>query len=200
MTQRYIYTDKVGAGPEHPNKRWGLFSTELTADEAAQRYALDAVRRDAWFGVVLLEPGEERPSAYLQVSPRGNGVTLHKLNPHGSIDASYTWGAYYQPQDDAPYTGDEDRLFLDAITWYVYPEGERFFSRSESLGSVSMQFRPDGYAKEDRTTRRGFGEPSEVETREFRDVDVTANWLPIPEFGEWDDYFHPEADEDSSVA
>lgn len=200
MTLRYIYANKVGAGPEHPNKRWGLFSEELTVEQAAARYALNAVRRDEWFGVVLLEGGAERPQAYLQVSPRANGVALEKLDAHGSIEASYSWGAYHQPEDGRPYEGDDDHLFLDSIVWYVYPEGEGFFRRNASIATVHMDFRPDGYAKEDRVTHHGFGKPSDVETREFRDVDMTANWCPIPEFGDWDALFHPETEEGSGAA
>jgi hypothetical protein len=194
MTQRYIYTDKIGAGPEHPNKRWGLYSTELTVEEAAARYALDAVRRSDWFGIVPLEPDAGRPRAFLQMCPRANGVELNKLDERGSIVAAYTWGAYYDPSDPEPYQGAESRVFLGAMTWYFYPEEDRFFRRSQSLGHVTMEFRPDGYAKEDRVTRRGFGEPHDVETREFRDVDVSANWFPIPEFGDWDAFFQPEPD------
>lgn len=199
MTQRYIYADKVAAGPENPSKRWGLFSDELTAEEAAARYRLDPSKRDEWFGVVLVESEAERPQAYLQVSPRANGVTLERLDAHGSVAASYSWGAYYQSEDGRPYSGDDDRIFLDSIVWYVYPEGERFFRRSASIATVEMGFRPDGYAKEDRVTRGGRGEPSQVESREFRDVDVTANWFRIPEFGDWDDLFHPEVEEGSQA-
>ncbi|MFT3797985.1 hypothetical protein [Microbacterium sp.] len=192
MTQRYIYTDKVGAGPEHPKKRWGLFSTELTVEEAAARYALNAVNRSDWFGIVLLEPGEDRPRAYLQMCPRANGVELDKLGPHGSIEAAYSWGAYYAPADLQPYEGDADRVFLGGMTWHAYPDESRFYDRVQSLGHVNMEFRPDGYAKEDQVTRRGFGQPSDVETREFRNVDVSANWFAIPEFGDWEAFFHPE--------
>ncbi len=192
MTQRYIYTDKIGAGPEHPNKRWGLFSTELTVEEAAARYALDAVRRSDWFGIVQAEPDEHRPRGFLQMCPRANGVELNKLDAQGSIVAAYTWGAYYDPAKPQPYQGEEERVFLGGMTWYFYPEENRFFRRNQALSHVTMEFRADGYAKEDRVTRRGFGEPSDVETREFRDVDVSANWFRIPEFGDWDAFFHPE--------
>lgn len=200
MTERYIYANRVGAGPEHPNKRWGLFSEELTVEQAAARYALDPGKQDEWFGVVLLEDGAERPRAYLEVCPRVNGVKLAKLEAHGSIEASYSWGAYHQSEHGRPYEGNDGRIFLRSIVWYVYPEGERFFRRNESIATVHMDFRPDGYGKEDRVTHHGFGKPSDIETREFRDVDMTANWFPIPEFGDWDALFHPEAEEGSGAA
>lgn len=192
MTQRYIYADKVGAGPEHPKKQWGLFSTELTSEQAATRYALDGDRSSDWFGIVLLEAGAERPSAYLQMSPHANGVKLHKLNAHGSIEAAYSWGSFRRQTDSASGEGGDDRLFLSQMIWYAYPEGKKFMSRSKSIGNVTMQFRPDGYAKEDRVTRRGFNEPDAVETREFQNVDVSANWFHVPEFGDWGAFFQPE--------
>lgn len=192
MTERYIYTDKVGAGPEHPKKQWGLFSKEISVEDAAERYRLDAARRDDWFGIVLLGEGQERPGAYLQMCPRANGVELHKLDAYGSVEVAYTWRAYYTPSDTAPYVGDESRVFLSTITWYAYPDEPRFYLRNASLGNVSMTFGVDGYGKEERVTKRGFGEPADVETREFRDVDVSANWFDIPAFGDWDRFFHPE--------
>lgn len=193
MTRRFVYTDKVGAGPEHPKKRWGLYSTELSVEEAAARYAMDAVRREAWFGIVLIEPGEEQPREFLQMCPRANGVELNKLDEHGSIEVSYAWRAYYTPSDSLPYAGDQQSVFLSTYTWYAYPEEPRFFPQMSSIGHVSMTFGIDGYAKEERVTKRGFGQPSDVETREFRDVDVTVNWTRIPEFGDWDAFFHPES-------
>lgn len=195
MTHRYIYADKVGAGPDHPNKRWGLFTAELTPEEAEMRYARDSGRSNDWFGIVLLEAGAERPRAYLQMSPRANGVKLHKLNAHGSIEASYSWGKSSGQTESAFGDGSDTRLFLSQMTWYAYPEGEKFMSRSQSVGNVTMQFRPDGYAKEDRVTRRGFNEPDAVETREFQNVDAAANWFEVPEFGDWDAFFHPEPEE-----
>ncbi|NHB84972.1 hypothetical protein G7085_11085 [Tessaracoccus sp. HDW20] len=105
----YIYADKIGAGPEHPAKQWGLFTRELTPDQAAELYALNAAQRNDWFGVVRLEDGQQRPTAYLKVCPQGNGIELHRLSGYGSITAAYAWGAYYEPRNDAPFEGTADR-------------------------------------------------------------------------------------------
>lgn len=190
-TGPFIYTDKIGAGPEHPDKRWGLFSTELTPSRAAIRYGLNAVRRSRWFGVVLLKPGEKRPRAYLQVCPRANGVELNQVNEHGSIVASYIWRAYYTPSKNVPYTGNEDKVFLSSYTTYVYPKKAQFFRRNQSVGHVDLTFNPNGDIKQELVIPRGFGEPSNVETEEYHGVDVTENWLKIPEFGDWDGFFNP---------
>lgn len=192
MTGHIIYTDKVGSGPEHPNKRWGLFTTELTPDEAKARYELDAMCREDWFGIIPIESGHDRPLSYLQMCPRANGVVLQKLNVHGTVEASYTWGAYYTPADKRPYDGDVDKVFLHKIVWYAYPEEAMFFDILDSIGHVAMNFRPDGYARKEVVTDNGFDRPSDVETREYRNSDVSDNWFAIPEFGDWDALLHPD--------
>lgn len=187
----YIYTDKIGAGPEHPDKQWGLFSKELTPDRAAIRYGLNAVRRSRWIGVVQLKPGEARPSSYLQICPRANGVELNELNEHGSIISSYIWGAYYEPSDKKPYTGSETRIFLSSYTSYVYPKKPQFLRRNQSVGHVTLFFNPNGDIKQELVIPKEFGEPAAVETEEYHGVDLKENWTNIPEFGDWSALFNP---------
>lgn len=66
---------------------------------------------------MLIEPGEDRPRAYLRMCPRANGVVLQKLTEHRSIAASYKWGAYFSVSEDEAYEGDDDRVFLGSIYW-----------------------------------------------------------------------------------
>lgn len=188
-----IYTDKVGAGPPHPKKRWGLFSKVLSEEEARDRYELDAVRRQAWFGIVLVDDEHDVPVSYLTMSPRANGVALAKLGTYGSIEASYVWGTYYDPADDSvPFEGDVSRVFLGGIRWYSYPDESRYLLRGEAQGNVGITFRENGIAREDTVTNHGFNEPPDVRTREFTGVDLSANWFSIPGFGDWDRFFAPE--------
>lgn len=191
MTQKYIYTDKVGAGPEHPDKQWGLYSKVLTPEKAKARYNLNAMHRAKWFGVVS-EHGDDRPTSYLQVCPRANGVVLQKLNQSGSIEASYTWVAYYTPPNLQPYDGAEEKVFFAGVTRYIYPDGENYYRQSQSVEHTTISFRPDGYAKEEKVTKHGFNEPSDVELSEYQNVDVSANWFTIPDFGDWAAFFQPE--------
>lgn len=188
----YIYCDKVGAGPEHPSKRWGLYSKELTVGQARARYGLDAVKRSDWFGIVRIDE-EGRPTSFLQICPRANGVKLQRISRVGSVDASYIWDAYYDPADTSvPYAGGQESVFLGQICWYSYPSADEYLRVDQCLGLVMMNFREDGYVKEDLITSRPFGEPNEVTTTEYRDVPVEENWLPIPEFGDWEGFFSPE--------
>lgn len=190
MAAQYLYTDKIGAGPDHPDKRWGLFSSELTDDQARARYDLDAGRRQDWFGIIPLTDADRRPRAFLQMSPRANGVELQQLDENGSVASTYIWRAY-DPADEHPHAAPQGSVFMSSIAWYGYPEGDRFLRRVQSLGHVVMDFRQDGTAVETRTTKRGFGEPSDVEEREFANVDVSANWFDIPQFGDWEPFFNP---------
>lgn len=55
-------------------------------------------------------------------------------------------------------------------------------------------FRENGYVKEDTNQRAPMGEADAVTTREFEEVDVSVNWFDIPEFGDWEAFFHPEGE------
>lgn len=184
MTHRYIYAEDIGAGPDRPGSRWGLYSRELTVAEAAERYDSGSGDRDARFGVILLEDGHDRPRSYLELSPHARSVVLRRLNPHGSVAAAYAWGAAAAPDNAA--------LFLDRLTWYAYPGGARFFCPGESVSRVCMSFRPDGYAKQDRVAVGMLGQAAVLGSNEYNGIDVSANWTDVPEFGEWDTLFHPD--------
>lgn len=190
---RYIYADKVGAGPENPNKQWGLFTKELTPDEAQARYELNARQDGEWFGIVRFDEELGRPTGLIQMCPQANGLKMQKLDAHGRVEASYIWGGYYEPhhKDPTPYNGNATQIMLAQITWYAYPEEERFLDLLDSIGRVTMQFEADGYVKESIVTSHGFGNPEDVETRESRGVDVSHNWFDIPKFGDWEPLFNP---------
>ncbi|MCW4459973.1 hypothetical protein [Microbacterium sp. MPKO10] len=202
MSHRYIYTTQVGtrADTNDPGRPWGLYfaDDELTEDAARARYALEPQdRQNGFIGIVRVEDGEERPSAYLQMGPRANGARLHNLGPHGVIQVSYTWDAYHEPpRASDPYEGDASQVFLGSIVWFTYPDENQFWRQSKNVGSVMYDFRENGYARADESVRGGFGNPDEVTTREFENVDVSANWFDIPEFGDWEAFFHPEGDEE----
>jgi len=192
MSHSYFYATQVSARPDSPDRKWGLFFTknELTEDEARARFALEPMdRENGFFGVVRVPDGADRPQSYLRVGPRANGLELEKLNEHGTVVASYTWRAYAEGEQEA---SSPERVFLGTIVYYGYPDEDRFWPLRKSIGSVMMVFRENGYVKEDTTQRGAFGEPDDVTTREFEGVDVSANWFDIPEFGDWEAFFHPE--------
>jgi len=111
----------------------------------------------------------------------------------GQLKVLTPGGAYYEPhyKDRTPYNGNATQIMLAQITWYAYPEEERFLNLTDSIGAVTMQFDADGYVKEEIITPQGFGKPMHVETRESRGVDVSHNWFDIPKFGDWEPLFNP---------
>ncbi|MGO1839856.1 MAG: hypothetical protein ACTH2J_07495 [Candidatus Microbacterium stercoravium] len=193
MSHSYFYATQVSARPDSSDRRWGLYFTknELTEDEARARYALEPLdRENGFFGVVRIAEGEDRPRSYLRVGPHANGMELEKLNEHGTVVSSYTWGAYAHGEvRPSPLPS---RVFLGTIVYYGYPDEDQFWPLRKSIGSVMMDFRQNGYVREDTIQRGPVGEPDAVTTREFEGVDVSANWFDIPEFGDWEAFFHPE--------
>ncbi|MGO1235836.1 MAG: hypothetical protein ACTHY8_09940 [Microbacterium gubbeenense] len=195
MSPSYFYATQVSARPESDDREWGLYFTKnsLTEDEARARYGRDPRDRENGFiGVVRLADGEDRPRSYLRVGPRANGMELEKLNQHGTVVASYTWRAYAEgEQQETPST---ERVFLGTIAYYGYPDEDGFWPLRKSIGSVMTIFRENGYVKEDTNQRAPMGEADAVTTREFEEVDVSVNWFDIPEFGDWEAFFHPEGE------
>lgn len=194
MSHRYVYAAKAAAVDpvKYPAKKWGLFQAdkELTEEEAASIYAADSSRTHDWFGIVRLEDGSNRPSAYLQMCPGANGVKLHRLRPSGSIEAIYSWGRWSE-EEQQPQAG-PPRLFLGGIRWYAYPDDSQFWAQNQAVGQVAMQFRQDGWAREDVVTPGMGADPDQVSTTESTGVDVSSNWTEVPEFGDWERFFHPE--------
>ncbi|NQX11507.1 hypothetical protein HQQ80_07720 [Microbacteriaceae bacterium VKM Ac-2855] len=153
---------------------------------------MNAANRGKWFGIVRLNEAGQ-PVSYLQMYPRANGVVLHKINLHSTVEVGYLWSGYFHPKDESvPYEGDNESLFLDQVTWYSYPHEDKHLRRNHSMGHVTMRFREDGYVKEEVVTSGDVENPDDVEFREFRGVDVSKNWFTIPEFGDWGHLFHPD--------
>lgn len=193
MSHRYVYARKAAASDpvKFPAKRWGLFQAdnEITEAEAAEIYASDPANTDKWFGIIRLEDGADRPSAYLQMCPGANGVEMHRLGPAGSVDAAYGWGRW---DTEGGSAAEPRKVFLNSITWYAYPDKDQFWRLSQSVGTVNMTFWQDGRAKEDVVTHGTGADPDQVTTTESKGVDMSANWVDVPEFGDWERFFSPE--------
>jgi hypothetical protein len=76
----------------------------------------------------------------------------------------------------------DGRYFRKEVSDYLYPDATRRYNLNEAVLEVDAGARPDG---------TGFVEVSDfvarkASTTEFRDIDVSSFWLPIPGFGDWD--------------
>lgn len=190
MTHTYSYIDRADASALHSDRRRGPDFTGLTPGQAAARYALESDCPTQAFGIMLLTDDEDQPHAWLQMSPRARRVVLRRMNAHGSVATSFEW-ACLDAQSDSD--ADDDAVFLQRLTWYAYPGEPRFFEQSEAVGTVTMEFTPDGHATRQRVTEHSFLNPNEAEISEYSDVDITANWVRVPEFGHWEEFFDPIA-------
>ncbi|MFT2710877.1 MULTISPECIES: hypothetical protein [unclassified Clavibacter] len=76
----------------------------------------------------------------------------------------------------------DERLFLAQVSERRYPDADRYMGLNEAVQVETIQFDP-----KDNTMKRAIRDlqKATVETMEYRDVDLRANWEPIPEFGHW---------------
>jgi hypothetical protein len=145
----------------------------ISEEEAKRRFRGEVAEPDHWFsGVASKHPGVEgaAPEYVLQVLPRASYVNVNFLDP--SCDQRYSYG----------FTRMDDSLFMSHVTEHRYPGRPQHYGLDEALYVAQYLYKPDGYTKEvviddsDPTTH----------VSEYRDVDVSRHWEPVPEFGVWE--------------
>lgn len=188
MTLDYAYLDRFDDGSAACAA--STAGDVLTPEQAEARYACASAAAASPFTIVQVTDCAAQSRSELDISPGGQRAVMRRLNEHGSVTASYEWAAADAP--DAPHS-DVGALFLHTLTWYVYPGEEAFFATDQAVSTVTMTFTPDGHVITERTTEYRIGNPGESDTREYDSVDVTPNWVSIPEFGHWDEFFEPVA-------
>lgn len=88
---------------------------------------------------------------------------------HGSIVMGYDWRQ------------EGDRLFLRTVVFWQYPDDGVFHSMDEALLFEEVNFSLDGTS---RTITDDKSKPM-LDVVDRCDVDLRANWEPIPDFGDW---------------
>lgn len=83
---------------------------------------------------------------------------------------------------DARWREPGERLFLEAITSYTYPDMTNHYARNECIQIVSMFYKTDGVVEVETNDKSR----PKVSVVHYRDVDVSAHWEPIPAFGNWE--------------
>lgn len=73
-----------------------------------------------------------------------------------------------------------DRLFLEFVTNWKYPDGAVLLNQAHQIEEV--RYTPKGIVRHERKDK-GAGERI---IYDISDVDVSLNWERIPEFGNWD--------------
>ncbi|WP_298751873.1 hypothetical protein [uncultured Serinicoccus sp.] len=121
-------------------------------------------------------------------NPSGGVVPLYtlKINPAGMYVGAVFYDEFgsevksYHFDEDGARPGD---LFLREVVLTVYPDGQdKWLSLRDSKAHRSLLFQPDGRASSYLAVT---GEPA-AKVEEFTGVDVSAHWVPMITFGDWD--------------
>lgn len=145
----------------------------LTPAEAAARFRGDVAEPNQWFSVVARRAGvgDEGPVEFvLEVLPESAYVKVKFYELSHSLGLTFGFAKV-----------DAARLFLDEIVEYTYPEDDAFHLESDATVIDASTYTADGHLQR---TVDDTSKPTVVE-EDYRDVDVSEHWEPIPEFGEW---------------
>jgi hypothetical protein len=132
----------------------------LDEDEARSRH-----EKGKLYTAILGDPSE--PRAYVDVRLERNFVGVHFLDEEGRNYVTYLFGK--------PKGQDKDQLFLEQATWRVFGENDQV------LRGETYFFKPDGKIVLDVTDF-----VSRESQKGEKTDDVSGNWEPVPEFGEYD--------------
>lgn len=167
-------------------ERWNfhLFKPILDAgwisrEDAEERYGR---REPKTFGVVAgrsgVGEGAVIPAFILMIAPGRLAFSSYFFNRAGSVSRVLD------------YEHVDGRLFMHSATdyVYVYPDQAKYRVYEEATKIFKTTYRPDGYG----TLRTKDSSTKTSLLEEFQDVPIEHNWMPIPEFGDWENLINPE--------
>jgi hypothetical protein len=140
---------------------------EMTEDEARKAFT-----RGPQVAVIALpEPGGV-PAYVLEMSADAEDVRVIQYTPEGSVAANL----------DYTVPDGEDRLFLEEVGEWLYPDDGKFHSMGSATAFREYFFSPDGTVE---VRSRLSGADAET-VEEFTDVDVSDHWVDRVTWGDWD--------------
>jgi len=78
--------------------------------------------------------------------------------------------------------GEREHLHeLEEIYDFRYPDETTYYIRSGCATNTNYRYRPDGSMH----WRRSDKVANVIEEADYRDIDVSTHWEPVPEFGDW---------------
>ena len=143
----------------------------FTGEQAEQMYLHGG--RDDWFSVCAYAngvPDGAAPEYTLEVLPHGEFFALGFYDQLCRLRFEFL----FRKQSDG-------RLFLVEIYDFRYPDESTYFTRSGSVLTTNYRYRPDGSMHWYRSDKIA----NVIEEADYRDIDVSTHWEPVPEFGEW---------------
>ncbi len=145
----------------------------ISEDEARQRYADGS--EDDWFTVGAYAdgvPDDGVPEFTLEVAPKGVFARTSFYDQIYRARHSFT----FRQQENA------DALFLVEITDWTYADDDVYVPRNKCLVMTNYRYRPDGTMHWYRSHKVA----NRIEEADYRDIDVSTHWEPVPEFGQWE--------------
>ena len=143
----------------------------IDAEEARRRYAEGGERE--WFGVAAYADGvpDGAPPEYtMEINPWLNFISVSFHDQLCRMRFKFLFGKT-----------DAGVMFLEEIYDFRYPDESTYFTRSGSVLTTNYRYRPDGSMH----WYRDDAVKGVIEEADYRDIDVSTHWEPVPEFGEW---------------
>ncbi len=144
---------------------------DIPEAEAGVRFASDD--EDDWFTVAAFAEGvadDGIPEYVMEMLPKAEYVKVQFYDLSRSLRFIYG----FRKLDDA--------MFLDSIVEYTYPDDGIQRRRNECSVVEMLDYKPDGLVHQYKNDK---SKPT-VEEADYRGVDVSSHWEPIPQFGQWD--------------
>ncbi len=145
----------------------------ISEEEAERRFRGEVAEPHHWFSVFASKhPGVEgvAPEYLLEVLPGASYINVKFLDPY--CNERYGYG----------FTPLHDSLFMSHGTEHRYPGKPQHHGLDEAIYVAQYLYKLDGYAKE---VVMDDSDPL-THVSEYRDVDVSKHWEPVPEFGAWE--------------
>lgn len=163
-------------------ERWNFLQNEPALDEgwideaeARERFQT----RSSGFSFVNAEAGDGTVVPEFVIVASVESLLRFRcqfLNPAGSVTRVID------------YKDVDGRLFKEQVIDYRYPDDKNRYPLRASTLTYTGVFETNGYGA---VVINDKSQPT-AQTREYRDVPVEGNWMPVPAFGEWENLTKPD--------
>ncbi|WP_278103739.1 hypothetical protein [Microbacterium proteolyticum] len=153
------------------NSRLLVMGGVVTEGEARRRF--DEGGEEEWFAVAAYAegvPDGAAPEYSMEVNPGRNFISVSFHDQLCRIRFKFLFLKH-----------ENGMMFLTEIFAFRYPDESTYYTRSGCVTNTNYRYRPDGSMHWRRTDKVA----NVTEQADYRDIDVSTHWEPVPEFGEW---------------
>ena len=144
----------------------------VIGEEQARLRFLDG-GKDDWFSVGAYAdgvPDGAAPEYTMEVTPQGGFISVSFYDQLCRVRFEFLFGKT-----------DAGVMFLEEVYVFRYPDESTYYIRSGCVTNTNYRYRPDGSMH----WYRDNAVKGVIEEADYRDIDVSTHWEPVPEFGEW---------------